>query len=84
MTEAGRFGRFGGRYVPETLIAALDQLTEAYEAIGADPAFAAELDELLRDYVGRPTPLYPAARLSEAAGCEVWLCLLYTSPSPRD
>jgi tryptophan synthase beta chain len=69
-----RFGSFGGRFVPETLIAALDELTVAYEDAGADPSFQAELDELLRDYVGRPTPLYRARRLGEAAaGVVVYL-----------
>jgi tryptophan synthase beta chain len=68
-----RFGRFGGRFVPETLISALDELTEVYATAAADPAFHAELDSLWRDYVGRPTPLYRAARLSEAAGAEVYL-----------
>jgi tryptophan synthase beta chain len=66
--DSTRFGAFGGRYVPETLIAALDELTAAYEAAAADPSFAAELDALLRDYVGRPTPLYRAQRLGAAAG----------------
>src|SRR5688572_26156132 len=69
-----RFGRFGGRYVPETLIAALDELSEAYRAAAADPAFWAELDDLWRNYVGRPTPLYRAQRLGAAAGdVEVYL-----------
>lgn len=63
-----RFGAFGGRFVPETLVAALDELTIAWDAAVADPAFHAELDELLRDYVGRPTPLYRARRLGDAAG----------------
>ena len=63
-----RFGTFGGRFVPETLIPALDELTAAYEAACADPSFQAELDELLRDYVGRATPLYRARRLGDAAG----------------
>ncbi len=71
--EAGRFGRYGGRYVPETLITALDELTAAYDAVEADTSFHDELGALWRDYVGRPTPLYPAHRLSDAAGCEVWL-----------
>ena len=66
--DTTRFGGFGGRFVPETLIAALDELTAAYEAALADPSFQAELDELLRDYVGRPTPLYRARRLGDAAG----------------
>ena len=69
----GRFGRYGGRYVPETLIGALDELTEAYARIREEGDFRSELAALWRDYVGRPTPLYPAQRLSEAAGCEVWL-----------
>jgi tryptophan synthase beta chain len=63
-----RFGAFGGRYVPETLTKALDEVTEAYEKARLDPAFGAELDDLLRDFVGRPTPLYHARRLGEAAG----------------
>ncbi len=71
---AGRFGQFGGRYVPETLIAALDQLGAAYEAARADAGFQAELDGLLRDYVGRPTPLTFASRLTEhAGGARIWL-----------
>jgi tryptophan synthase beta chain len=69
----GRFGQFGGRYVPETLIAALDELTTAWQDASADPAYRAELDALFRDYVGRATPLYHAKRLSEAAGADVYL-----------
>ncbi|MBI4540008.1 MAG: tryptophan synthase subunit beta [Gemmatimonadetes bacterium] len=65
---AGRFGAYGGRFVPETLMTALDELTLLYDEVRADPAFREELDRLLRDYVGRPTPLYRAARLGEAAG----------------
>jgi tryptophan synthase beta chain len=64
----GWFGRFGGRFVPETLITALDELTEVYAAAKRDPSFQEELDALWRDYVGRPTPLYHARRLSEASG----------------
>ena len=66
--EAGRFGPFGGRYVPETLISALDELEAAYEAASAASLFRDELDGLLRDYVGRPSPLYRARRLEEEAG----------------
>ncbi|HEX7091460.1 MAG TPA: tryptophan synthase subunit beta [Longimicrobiales bacterium] len=66
--RSGRFGRFGGRYVPETLMAALDELAAVYEDARRDPAFRAELDALLRDYVGRPSPLYLARRLGEAVG----------------
>jgi len=64
--ERGRFGPYGGRYVPETLIPALVELTEAFTAAREDPAFQRELAAYLRDYVGRPTPLYPARRLSRA------------------
>lgn len=60
----GRFGRFGGRFVPETLMPALEELETAYEDAKKDPLFQAELDELLKDFVGRPTPLYFAERLS--------------------
>jgi tryptophan synthase beta chain len=70
VTEAsrGRFGPFGGRYVPETLIQALDEVEAAFAAAFADPSFGTELDGLLHDFVGRPTPLYRARRLEEAAG----------------
>ncbi|MBW3533673.1 MAG: tryptophan synthase subunit beta [Gemmatimonadetes bacterium] len=64
----GRFGRFGGRYVPETLIAALEELEAFYEEARGDASFQDELAALLRDFVGRPTPLYRARRLEEAAG----------------
>jgi tryptophan synthase beta chain len=63
-----RFGPYGGQYVPETLMPALSELELAWVAARQDPAFAAELDGLLRDYVGRPSPLYLARRLSDAAG----------------
>ncbi len=69
----GRFGPFGGRYVPETLIAALDELTATYDTARDDPAFRSELDGLLSSYVGRPTPLTAAPRLSHAVGARVWL-----------
>ena len=71
--DVTRFGRFGGRFVPETLVAGLDELTAAYDVVRDDAGFHAELDGLLHDYVGRPTPLYHAARLSEAAGARVYL-----------
>jgi tryptophan synthase beta chain len=64
----GRFGPYGGRFVPETLVAALDQLAAAYEEAQHDPAFRQQFHALLRDYVGRPSPLYFARRLTEAAG----------------
>jgi len=65
---AGRFGAYGGRYVPETLMAALEELEAAYAVAQADPAFQAELDGLLHHYAGRPTALYYAKRLSETLG----------------
>ena len=65
----GRFGAYGGRFVPETLIPALDELTTAWRSARADPAYRDELSTLLRDYAGRPTPLLAAKRLAEA--CEV-------------
>ena len=68
-----RFGAFGGRYVPETLIPALDELEAAYAEAMADPAFVAELDDLLRNYVGRPSPLSTAPRLAERVGAPVYL-----------
>ena len=70
----GRFGEFGGRYVPETLVYALDQLEAEYSKARADAAFQAELDDLLKHFVGRPSPLYHAKRLSEqVGGAQIWL-----------
>ena len=66
--DHGRFGAFGGQYVPETLIPACEELARAHAEAREDPAFGVELAALLRDYVGRPTPLYRAERLSEAIG----------------
>lgn len=68
-----RFGPYGGQYVPETLMPALTELEQAWTDAWADPGFRAELDGLLRDYVGRPSPLYLATRLSEVAGREIYL-----------
>jgi len=65
---AGRFGPYGGRYVPETLVHALDELTRVYDAARADPRFWTELDGLLKNYVGRPTPLSDVPRLSAEVG----------------
>ena len=64
----GYYGRFGGRFVPETLIAPLEELTAAYEAILDDQSFWKEINAYLADYVGRPSPLYLARRLTEACG----------------
>jgi len=72
--ERGRFGEYGGRYVPETLIAALDELTEAYPRITARDDFRRELDGLLGSYAGRPTPLTLAERATaELGGARIWL-----------
>jgi tryptophan synthase beta chain len=68
-----RFGPYGGRYVPETLIAALDELSEAWALARGDGAFRKRLEALHRDFIGRPTPLYLAARLSERVGRTVYL-----------
>ncbi len=68
MVLDGRFGPYGGRYVPETLIGALDELVQAYEKARADAEFTSELDALLAEFVGRPTPLYRARRLEAEAG----------------
>jgi hypothetical protein len=62
--EAGRFGAYGGRYVPETLMAALEELESAYEKAKHDKKFQARLDELLKTYAGRPTPLFLVRRLT--------------------
>ena len=71
---AGRFGAHGGRYVPETLMRALEELTDGYAALADDRAFREEFDGLLREYVGRPTPLYRADRLTDhCGGASVWL-----------
>jgi tryptophan synthase beta chain len=69
----GRFGEFGGRYIPETLIPACEELDAAFRAAWDDPAFRTELDDLLQDYAGRPSLLYRASRLSEELGCVLLL-----------
>ena len=70
----GRFGPYGGQYIPETLMAAVEELSAAFEASQRDSAFQAELDDLLQTFVGRPTPIYCADRLTEAAGgATIWL-----------
>jgi tryptophan synthase beta chain len=71
--ERGRFGPYGGRYVPEVLIPALDELAAAWAELREDPGFRGELSALLRDYVGRPSPLTYAARLSAELGYRVYL-----------
>src|SRR5689334_19055190 len=70
----GHFGPYGGRYVPEVLMAPLEELEQAYQSAVRDPQFAAELKELLEKYAGRPTPLYYARRLSEyGRGARIYL-----------
>jgi tryptophan synthase beta chain len=71
--DRGRFGVYGGRYAPEVLIPALDELTAAWRDLRDDPGFRGDLDALLRDFVGRPTPITHAVRLSEELGVDVWL-----------
>jgi tryptophan synthase beta subunit len=71
---ASRFGEFGGRYIPETLVAAHEELERIYEQAQADPEFHRELDYLMKHYVGRETPLYLAERLTrESGGARIWL-----------
>ena len=69
----GRFGTYGGRYVPEVLIPALDELADAWSRLRDDPGFRAELSVAVEDFVGRPTPLTRAGRLSEELGYGIWL-----------
>jgi len=69
----GRFGTYGGRYAPEVLIPALDELDAAWSSLRDDPSFRGELSALLADFVGRPTPITRASRLSEELGYDIWL-----------
>ena len=72
--ERGHWGKFGGRYVPETLVAPLDELTNEFMRARMDPDFGEELNQLLRDYCGRPTPLFHAERLTaHAGGAQIYL-----------
>lgn len=71
--ELGKFGKFGGRYVPEILMPALEELEDAFNSTLTSSSFQDELQLLLRDYAGRPTPLYHAHNLSKALGCKVYL-----------
>src|SRR5712692_8248755 len=70
----GRFGEFGGRFVPETLMHPVEELEQGYETARHDPAFNAELERLLRDFAGRPTPLFHARRLTaQLGGAQIYL-----------
>lgn len=71
MAVAGRFGKYGGRYVPETLVPALDELDQTFREAWSDPSFRAEFNALLKDYVGRETPLTEANRISHETGYQV-------------
>ncbi len=71
--DEGYFGDYGGQFVPETLMSPLEELTQAYREARRSEDYRRELDELLRVYVGRPTPLYPARRLSESLGFKLYL-----------
>ena len=72
--ERGRFGAYGGQFIPETLMAAVGELTAAFYSSREDPAFKHELDRLARSFTGRPTPVYQATRLTErAGGAQIWL-----------
>src|SRR5262245_19342970 len=70
---AGHFGRYGGRFVPEALIKALDELDAAYRSPKADESFQAQFKDLLLNYAGTPSLLYKATRLSEKLGADIWL-----------
>ena len=89
----GYYGEFGGAYIPEMLLHNIDELKENYIKIISDDSFQKEFNQLLKDYVGRPSPLYFSKNLSEKYSAKIYLkredlnhtgCLLYTSPSPRD
>jgi len=73
VSPQGYYGEFGGAYIPEILYSCVESLKNNYLKVLEDPGFQAEMDQLLRDYVGRPSPLYLAARLSERCGCKVYL-----------
>ena len=73
MTKKAYFGNFGGQYVPETAMFALIELEKEYEKAKGDPQFQAELEDLLKNYVGRPTPLYYAKNLSAYYGHDIFL-----------
>ena len=70
---AGHFGEYGGRFVPETLIPALEELESAWRSARTDPQFEAELTELLQSFAGRPTPISRARRMSADCGAEILL-----------
>ncbi|MFD5867604.1 tryptophan synthase subunit beta [Corynebacterium sp. NPDC060344] len=71
--ELGHWGQWGGTYIPEALMSVIGEVTEGYAKARTDEAFLAELDRLQRDYTGRPSPLYPAAKFGEMIGAKVWL-----------
>ena len=79
-TESGRFGEFGGMYVPETLVPACQELDRAFRDAWGDPEFRDELDHLLKTYAGRPSPVTVCDRLSEELGCQI---LFKRGPQPH-
>lgn len=84
--QRGYYGRFGGAFVPEVLHANVENLRKAYLREMSDPSFQDEFQSLLRDYVGRPSPLYLARRLSERYGAKIYLKredLNHTGATPR-
>ena len=74
--EKGFYGDFGGAYIPEMLYPNVEELRQNYLKITAEPEFKKEFDYLLKEYVGRPTPLYYASRLSEKYNTKIFLCIL--------
>ena len=73
VNQEGFYGDFGGAYIPEILHRCVEELRNAYRKVLADEGFQKEYDALLKDYVGRPSPLYLAQRLSEKYGCKIYL-----------
>ena len=71
--ELGHWGEWGGKYIPEALMAVIGEVTDGYAKARVDDGFRAELDRLQRDYTGRPSPLYPAEKFGETIGAKVWL-----------
>ena len=72
--KIGRFGQYGGQYVPETLMTAVNEVTEAYEHYKNDPEFVKELDDLMRNYAGRPSLLYYAEKMTkDLGGAKIYL-----------
>ena len=81
----GFFGEYGGAFLPPPLVPIMAEITAKYEELKKDKSFWDELHELEKQFTGRPSPIFHAKRLSDKlGGAQIYLCLLYTSPSPRD